>query len=178
MHRAWKRLAQQSQQTEPGLLTGVENLQPLMSAGDKPFTARGDESLMFVNQAAAFKLFQYYFENSVVTCRVLNMQYCQTWLEAVLNNSYNGQPLDTNIGHAKAAIVVTTLAIASFRQHRISEQISLPGGVPLLAQQSEQYFLAASSLTAQETGLARLGSAQARVLQVLYLLQTSRMNQA
>ncbi|KAF5667172.1 C6 transcription factor [Fusarium heterosporum] len=179
IHRAWKRLAQQqNQQTEPGLLTGAENLQPLMSAGDKPFTARGDENLMFVNQAAAFELFDYYFENCVVTYRVLNRQYCQAWFEAVLNNFHNGQPLDTNIGHAKAAIVVTTLAIASFRQHRISEQISLSGGLSLLAQQSEQYFLAASGLTAQETGLPRLESAQARVLQVLYLLQTSRMNQA
>ncbi|WZH48491.1 Zn2-C6 fungal-type domain-containing protein [Fusarium acuminatum] len=178
IHRAWKRLAQQNQQTDAGLLTGSENLQPLMSAGDKPFTTRGDQSLMFVDQAAAFALFEYYFENCVVTYRVLNRQYCQAWLEAVINNFHTGQSLDTGIGHAKAAIVITTLAIACFRQHRISESTSLPGGISLLSQQSEEYFLAASDLTAQETGLPRLESAQARVLQVLYLLQTSRMNQA
>lgn len=178
IHRAWKRLAQQNQQTDAGLLTGSENLQPLMSAGDKPFSTRGDQSLMFVDQAAAFALFEYYFENCVVTYRVLNRQYCQAWLEAVINNFHTGQSLDTGIGHAKAAIVITTLAIACFRQHRISESTSLPGGISLLSQQSEEYFLAASDLTAQETGLPRLESAQARVLQVLYLLQTSRMNQA
>ncbi|KAF5665403.1 C6 transcription factor [Fusarium circinatum] len=180
VHRAWKRLAQQTQQTESrsGVLTGAENLQPLMSAGDKPFTTRGDSSLMFVNQPEAFELFNYYFENCVVTYRVLNRQYCQVWFEAVISNAHNGQPLDTGIGHAKAAIVVNILAIASFRQHRISEQASLPGGMSIMSQQSEQYFLQASELTAQETGLPRLESAQARVLQVLYLLQTSRMNQA
>ncbi|KAM0212510.1 hypothetical protein ACHAPQ_009601 [Fusarium lateritium] len=178
IHRAWKRLAQQNQKTDSGLLTGSENLQPLMSAGDKPFTTRGDHSLMFVDQTAAFELFEYYFENCVVTYRVLNRQYCQAWLEAVINNFHTGQSLDTGIGHAKAAIVLTTLAIACFRQHRISESTSLPGGISLLSQQSEEYFLAASDLTAQETGLPRLESAQARVLQVLYLLQTSRMNQA
>ncbi|KAG5760620.1 hypothetical protein H9Q72_011256 [Fusarium xylarioides] len=180
VHRAWKRLAQQTQQTESrsGVLTGAENLQPLMSAGDKPFTTRGDSSLMFVNQPEAFELFNYYFENCVVTYRVLNRQYCQVWFEAVINNVHNGQPLDTGIGHAKAAIVVNILAIASFRQHRITEQASMPGGMSIMSQQSEQYFLQAPELTAQETGLPRLESAQARVLQVLYLLQTSRMNQA
>ncbi|KAM0553296.1 hypothetical protein ACHAPJ_007309 [Fusarium lateritium] len=178
IHRAWKRLAQQTQETEPGLLTGSENLQPLMSAGDKPFTARGDQGLMFVSQAGTFELFNYYFDNCIVTYRVLNQQYCQSWLEAVINNVHNGQPLETGIGHAKAAIVVNILAIASFRQHKISEQNSLPNDMSLLLQQSEQHFLSASDLTARETGLPRLESAQARVLQVLYLLQTSRMNQA
>ncbi|RFN48391.1 hypothetical protein FIE12Z_7351 [Fusarium flagelliforme] len=177
IHRAWKRLAQQNQQTDSGLLTGSENLQPLMSAGDVPFTTKGDQSLLFVSQPAALELFTYYFENCVVTYRVLNQQYCLAWFEAVINNWHNGQPLETEVGHAKAAVVLTILAIASFRQHRITEQRSMPG-VSLLSQQSEQYFLAASDLTAQETGLPRLESAQARVLQVLYLLQTSRMNQA
>ncbi|KAF4962254.1 hypothetical protein FSARC_9643 [Fusarium sarcochroum] len=178
IHRAWKRLALQTQETESGLLTGSENLQPLMSAGDKPFTTRGEQGLMFVSQEAVQELFTYYFDNCIVTYRVLNQQYCQSWLEAVINNVHNGQPLDTGIGHAKAAIVVNILAIASFRQHKISGQSSLPNDMSLLLQQSEQYFLSASDLTAQETGLPRLESAQARVLQVLYLLQTSRMNQA
>ncbi|KAL6917042.1 hypothetical protein FSST1_008537 [Fusarium sambucinum] len=177
IHRAWKRLAQQSQQTDSGLLTGAENSQPLMSAGDVPFTTKGDQNLLFVTQPAALELFNYYFENCVVTYRVLHQQYCRLWFDSVINNWHNGQPLETDIGHAKAAIVVSILAIASFRQHRITEQRSIPG-MSLLSQQSEQYFLAASDLTAQETGLPRLESAQARVLQVLYLLQTSRMNQA
>lgn len=177
VHRAWKRLAQQNQETDSGLLTGSENLQPLMSAGDVPFIAKGDQSLLFVSHTAALELFNYYFDNCIVTYRVLNQQYCLLWFDVVIRNWQSGQSLETDIGHAKAAIVLNILAIASFRQHRITEQQSHLG-MSLLAQQSEEYFLSASALTAQETGLPRLESAQARVLQVLYLLQTSRMNQA
>ncbi|KAJ3526924.1 hypothetical protein NM208_g10956 [Fusarium decemcellulare] len=178
IHRAWRRLAQQTQGAEPGVLTGSENLQPLMSAGDKPFATRNERGLMFVNPATTFELFNFYFDNCVVTYRVLNQQYCHSWLEVVLGNVQNGQPLDTGLGHAKAAIVVNILAIASLRQHKISEPPSSDSTDPFLLQQSEQYFLSAADLTARETGLPRLESAQARVLQVLYLLQTSRMNQA
>ncbi|KAF5012357.1 hypothetical protein FDECE_1584 [Fusarium decemcellulare] len=178
IHRAWRRLAQQTQGTEPGVLTGSESLQPLMSAGDKPFATRNERDLMFVNPATAFELFNFYFDNCVVTYRVLNQQYCHSWLEVVLGNVQNGQPLDTGLGHAKAAIVVNIMAIASLRQHKISEHPSSNSTDTFLLQQSEQYFLSASDLTARETGLPRLESAQARVLQVLYLLQTSRMNQA
>ena len=86
IHRAWKRLAQQNQQTDSGLLTGSENLQPLMSAGDVPFTSKGDQSLLFVSHSAALELFTYYFENCVVTYRVLNQQYCLAWFETVISN--------------------------------------------------------------------------------------------
>lgn len=133
---------------------------------------------MFVDQAAAYELFKFYFDNCVVTYRVLNQQYCHSWLGHVLSNVHNGQPLEVGLGHAKAAIVVNILAIASLRQHKISETFSTDDGTSFPLQQSERYFLSASDLTARETGLPRLESAQARILQVLYLLQTSRMNQA
>ncbi|RTE77789.1 hypothetical protein BHE90_007740 [Fusarium euwallaceae] len=178
IHRAWKRLALQTQQAEPGVLTGSENLQPLISAGDKPFSTSNEGGLMFVDQAAAYELFKFYFDNCVVTYRVLNQQYCHSWLGHVLSNVHNGQPLELGLGHAKAAIVVNILAIASLRQHKISETFSADDGTSFPLQQSERYFLSASDLTARETGLPRVESAQARILQVLYLLQTSRMNQA
>lgn len=133
---------------------------------------------MFVDQAAAYELFKFYFDNCVVTYRVLNQQYCHSWLGHVLSNVHNGQPLEVGLGHAKAAIVVNILAIASLRQHKISETFSTDDGTSFPLQQSERYFLSALDLTARETGLPRLESAQARILQVLYLLQTSRMNQA
>ncbi|KAM5350671.1 hypothetical protein ACJ41O_007176 [Fusarium nematophilum] len=178
IHRAWKRLALQRQQTEPGVLTGSENLQPLMSAGDKPFTARNAQDLMLVDHSAAFELFKFYFDNCIVTYRLLNQQHCHSWLEIVISNVQSGHTLDTGLGHAKAAIVVNILAIAGLRQHKIAGGFSAENETSFALQQSEQYFLSASDLTARETGLPRLESAQARVLQVLYLLQTSRMNQA
>lgn len=149
-----------------------------MSAGDKPFLVKGTQDLMFMDQVTCANLFNFYFDSCIVTYRLLNQQHCVSWLDAVLNNFANSLPLHHGICHAKAAIVLIILAIASLRQHKISESSGSDPETSYLLQQSEQYFLSASSLTAQETGLPRVESAQARILQVLYLLQTSRMNQA
>lgn len=178
LHQARERLAHQGQGTSTGVLTGAENLQPLMSAGDKPFTAKKGRHLIFVDAIASIQLLDFYFENCVVTYRLLHQQYCCLWLEAVLDNVQNGRSLDHGLGHAKAAIVANILAIAGLRQHKISEPFGEENESSFTYEQSEQYFLAASELIVGETGLPRLESAQARLLQVLYLLQTSRMNQA
>ncbi|CAM1506071.1 Fc.00g057120.m01.CDS01 [Cosmosporella sp. VM-42] len=178
IHRAWKRLATQTRDTASGVLTGSEQSQPLMSAGDKTFNAPTGQNFMFLDQTASIELFDFYFDSCVVTYRVLNQQYCFSWLNAVLHNVASNLPLHNSIGHSKAAIIVIILAIASLRQHKISQLAEVNTDPMFLLQQSEEYFITASNLTAQETGLPRLESAQARILQVLYLLQTSRMNQA
>ncbi|KAF7555145.1 hypothetical protein G7Z17_g2364 [Cylindrodendrum hubeiense] len=178
IHRAWKRLALQKRDTGPNVLTGSEHSQPLMSAGDKPFTTPRGQDLMFLNQESSLELFKFYFDNCVVTYRVLNQQNCFSWLGTVLHNATNRLPLHTNISHAKAAIIVSILAIASLRQHKISTPLPVDKEDSFALRQSEQYFTTSITLTAEETGLPRVESAQARVLQVLYLLQTSRMNQA
>ncbi|KAH8667888.1 fungal-specific transcription factor domain-containing protein [Ilyonectria robusta] len=178
IHRAWKRLALQKRDTGPNVLTGSEHSQPLMSAGDKPFMTPQGQDLMFLDQETSVELFKFYFDNCVVTYRVLNQQNCFSWLGTILHNVQNGLPLHTGLSHAKAAIVVSILAIASLRQHKISAPVPLDTGESFALRQSEQYFTTSINLTAGETGLPRVESAQARVLQVLYLLQTSRMNQA
>ncbi|KAK7409214.1 hypothetical protein QQX98_008590 [Neonectria punicea] len=158
IHRAWKRLALQKRDTRPNVLTGSEHSQPLMSAGDKPFTTPQGQDLIFMDQETSVELFKFYFDNCIVTYRALNEQIC--------------------FFHAKAAIVVNILAIASLRKHKISAPMSIDTEESFALRQSEQYFTTSINLTAGETGLPRVESAQARVLQVLYLLQTSRMNQA
>ncbi|KAH7123508.1 fungal-specific transcription factor domain-containing protein [Dactylonectria estremocensis] len=178
IHRAWKRLALQKRDTEPNVLTGSENSQPLMSAGDKPFMTPRDQELIFLDQDLSVELFKFYFDNCVVTYRVLNQQNCFSWLGTVLYNARNGLPLNTDLSHARAAIVIGILAIASLRQHKISAPIPVDTEESFTLRQSEQYFTTSIGLTAGETGLPKVESAQARVLQVLYLLQTSRMNQA
>ncbi|KAH7317105.1 fungal-specific transcription factor domain-containing protein [Stachybotrys elegans] len=177
IHRAWKKLALQSQKHLPNLHADSEQTQPLMQAGDRPFTATGGRDLMFANPASAEQLFEFYFENCVVTYRLLNRQQCLSWFQMVLHNFQTGIPLYSGINHAKAAIIVNILAIASLRQSKTQPsqhgQQTTDG-----LQQSEQYFGTSMELTGAETGLPRLESVQARLLQVLYLLQSSRMNQA
>lgn len=178
IHRAWKKLALQIRDTGPNVLTGSENLQPLISAGDKPFLDVQGQDVALMDRKSAMDLFSFYFDNCVVTYRILNQQMCEQWLESVLQNIEGRAPLHMHIGHAKAAVVVGILAIASLRQHKLSPLWTANAGHSFALRQSEQYFTSSLSLTAQETGLPRIESAQARVLQVLYLLQTSRMNQA
>lgn len=99
-------------------------------------------------------------------------------MNALLNNVDNHLPLHHDIGHAKAALIVNILAIASLRQEKLSGNFAADDGDGTSLRASDQYFCTASNLTAEETGLPRLDSVQARILQVLYLLQTGRMNQA
>ncbi|KFA46885.1 hypothetical protein S40293_03655 [Stachybotrys chartarum IBT 40293] len=178
IHRAWKRLALQSRGKPPNVPTSPETSQPLMRAGDAPFpTTRTGQELLFVNPEQARELFNFYFDECVVTYRLLNQQQCLTHFHTVLENFQNNNPLHHGIGHGRAAIVVSILAIASFRQHKTIHSSSLETQSFNL-KLSEQYFAASLQMTEAETGLPQLESVQARILQVLYLLQSSRMNQA
>ncbi|KAH6874088.1 fungal-specific transcription factor domain-containing protein [Thelonectria olida] len=178
IHRAWKRLALQNRDTGPNVLTGSENSQPLMSAGDKPFMNAPGQEFMPMDREASIDLFKFYFDNCAVTYRILHQQTCERWLEFVLENVERNAPVHADLGHAKAAVVVGILAIAGLRQHKFSTPLAMDAESSFALRQSEQHFTTSLNLTAGEIGLPQVESAQARVLQVLYLLQTSRMNQA
>ena len=148
-----------------------------MSAGDKPFVLDGGPMLLPERMRVA-ALFDFYFEHCVVTYRCLHRQYCSLWMSEVVSNTENNLPLHHNIGHAKAALVVNILAIATLREEKVAGNFAIDDGQGNVLRDSDQFFCTASNLTNEETGLPRLESVQARVLQVLYLLQTGRMNQA
>ena len=84
-------------------------------------------------------------------------------------------PIAHSLGHAKSAILLMSLAIATLRYEKVHGDMSATSEAEALAQ-SDRLFCKAQSLTDTETGFPRLESAQARLLQVLYLLQTARMN--
>lgn len=178
LHRAWKRLSVQKGGTVPGVLNGSESMQPLMSAGDRPFAYSPDQPVLLADRQSALDLLEFYFDRCVVTYRCLNRQYCTHWLDLVLINAANSLPLYHEVGHAKAALVLEILAIASLRQEKVAGNWAADDGGTYCLRQSDQYFCTAVALTSEEKGLPRLESVQARVLQVLYLLQTARMNQA
>lgn len=149
-----------------------------MSAGDRPFVVPPGQPVLIPDRQLATQLFDFYFENCVVTYRCLHRQYCTSFLQVVLDNAQKNLPLHHNLGHSKAALIVNIFAIASLRKEKTSGFTSTydDNGLPL--SRSDYYFCEALSLTTGEVGLPRLESVQARVLQVLYLLQTGRMNQA
>ncbi|KNG91523.1 putative C6 transcription factor [Aspergillus nomiae NRRL 13137] len=110
----------------------------------------------------------------VIEGQMFHRQTVESWLEAVLNNRRTNSPSTNCLGVAKYSIILTILAIAQFR---ISKSESSNDEVSAL-RSTDPLFCAAMHLTDTERGFPRLESAQARLIQVLYLLQTFRVNRA
>ena len=83
------------------------------------------------------------------------------------------------IGRAKTAVVLSVLAVAACHEEKANEfMASSPESDMNSEPQSDLYFAETVRLTASETGMPQLESAQCRLIQVLYLLMSSRFNQA
>ncbi|EKG16993.1 hypothetical protein MPH_05819 [Macrophomina phaseolina MS6] len=175
LHRAWKRLSAQRGQSTPEFLSGTEKSQVLKCAADKPYLVNEEGSLPIPSRFKAMELMAFYFDVCVVTYRLLHRQTVTSWLDAVLHNVEREKPVPHGLGHAKSAAVLVILAIVTLRREKLRNPPSDDTGD---IRSSEQLFCASTSLTDAEPGLPRLESAQARLLQVIYLLQTTRMNQA
>ncbi|KAH6693577.1 fungal-specific transcription factor domain-containing protein [Plectosphaerella plurivora] len=182
LHRAWKRLSAQSGigGAVPQVASGNEQHQNLFSAGDKPFvTTPGEYNPVLPNQNTAMQILRFYFDVCVITYRFLHQPQVTTWFNAVIANSQANVPLHYGIGHAKASIVMTIIAIVALRRGKIhgTAEGAEHGDIVILSS-SDAFFCASKRLTDAEVGYPTLESAQARLLQVLYLLQSTRMNQA
>ncbi|KAK1659095.1 fungal-specific transcription factor domain-containing protein [Colletotrichum godetiae] len=178
LHRAWKRLSSQKSNTTdvPGNVpSGTEQHQRLTRAGDKPFDSQSLDVSTLPDQSVGLNMLDFYFDVCVVTYRCLHQGYVAQWFEILLANAKNNLPLHHEVGYAKASIVLTILAIVTLRQSKVRD-VGEEESADL--RRSDALFCQALSLTDMEIGLPKLESSQARLLQVLYLLQTSRMNQA
>ncbi|KAK0384410.1 hypothetical protein NLU13_8497 [Sarocladium strictum] len=184
LHRAWNRLSSQQGNAGPvpTIASGTEQHQFLISAGDKPFAVQPGQTALVPDVATAMELVQFYFEACVITYRCLHRGYVTDWVRAVVSNQESNLPYYYGIGHAKASIVFTILAIVHLRRGNIQATDTASLGQANLTEgplsQSDPFFCASTALTDAEVGLPTLESAQSRILQVLYLLQSSRMNQA
>jgi hypothetical protein len=156
--------------------------QPLTAAGDKPLLGPPSSGLIvsaiilptIPDAAEAKDLLDLYFEVCVATYKPLHRQTVDTWYHVVVNNIQQGLPIMDNLGNAKTAVLLGVLAIATF--HRQKSR-GFSEDAPSLAQ-SDAFFKVTANLIETETGEPHLESAQARLLQVFYLLMTCRMNQA
>ncbi|KAL2851644.1 fungal-specific transcription factor domain-containing protein [Aspergillus pseudodeflectus] len=177
LHRAWSKLsAQRGQLMSHGSNEGARD-QPLASAGDRPFYLDRPGVEALPDDATARGLLSLYFGSCVVTYRMLHRQRVEGWLDLVLENRAHGHPLAASLGNAGTSIILTILAIATFRKYKL--QSTLSNDLQLAGlHDSDPLFHAATGLTESETGYPRVESVQARLIQVLYLLQTGRMSKA
>ncbi|KAK8015147.1 fungal specific transcription factor domain-containing protein [Apiospora arundinis] len=188
--RAHQRLIAQQTQTSmnshllDGGAGGEQTQQLLASAGDKPLLlgAAADNAIPSGDSMLPDfpSLVEFYFETCVVTYRMFAQQRSvMGWARAAQQNAQKGHALTHGIGNAKAAIVLAIVAIATLKSDRA--QLHSAGTWederPSL-QKADRYYSMAASLIETEVGMPCLESAQARLVQVLYLLQTSRMNKA
>lgn len=156
--------------------------QPLTAAGDKPLLGPSSSGLIanpiilptIPDSTEAKDLLDLYFEVCVATYKPLHRPTVDTWYHLVINNIQQGLPITDNLGNAKVAVLLGVLAIATF--HRQKSR-GFSEDAPSLAQ-SDAFFKVTANLIETETGEPHLESAQARLLQVFYLLMTCRMNQA
>ena len=178
IHRAWKRLSNhQPRDVDEGVYSSVEKHQPQVAAGDKPFEVYLDGPLPVPDRADAQQLFAFYFDICIATYRFLHRPTVQHWMDRVLTNIEQQQPLAQGVGESRTCIVLVIWAIAIY--HRGQSQRALSAEEEALStRRSDQLFETATQLADSATGFPSLESVQARLVQVLYLLHTSRMNQA
>jgi hypothetical protein len=179
LHRAWRRISNdENSQVVVGHST--EDDQRLPSAGDKPF--RGStQQLQLPSLSRAHKLLELYFDVCIATYRMLHRPTVEDWCIAVLTNLETNQPLPKGTGTAKAAVVLSVLAVAAFHEEKTRNDRSPSPGPIHTAQsdaQADELFCEAARLSDAERGFPRTESAQSRLIQVLYLLMSSRFNQA
>ncbi|KAK2002087.1 fungal-specific transcription factor domain-containing protein [Colletotrichum falcatum] len=180
LHRAWKRLSRHDSSIVPAELSASIEGQPLMMAGDKPLPPITDDdvaSLTLPDSRELQDLLALYFDVCIATYRILHRPSVEAWLSIMVDNLRRGKPVWQDIGRGKASIVLTALAVSTAHQEK-SNGLDSQEDEALSLAKSDRLFCVALQLAERETGLPRLESAQSRLIQVLYLLTTSRMNRA
>ncbi|KAK9418321.1 putative Fungal-specific transcription factor domain-containing protein [Seiridium unicorne] len=181
VHRAFRRLSKggtgHTTRPLPELAGDVENEDsPTLTVGDKPMDVVRQGHFELPSLSRARELVHLYFDVCIATYRFLHLQTVEDWLQVVLRNKHDGIPIFHGLGRARAAIVLTILAIATAHDENASGRFQEDEASSM--NRIDSLFSTASALIQQETARPTLESAQARIIQVLYLLTTSRMNQA
>lgn len=146
--------------------------QPVLKAGDKPLAIADGESSMTIalpHGEYATELLDLYFDVCVATYKPLHRPTLDAWHKQALHNTSAERSRIYNLGHAKLSTLFAVFAVATYHRRK-TQDFSL--------NESDALFRESLELTKSETGMPRLDSAQARLIQVFYLLMTCRMNQA
>lgn len=169
LKRAWERFGRET--GDVGSLSENDHndptqMVPVLNYGDKrvlPPPASSLESL--IRESDGHALLSTYFDFAMPTYRFLHRQTVEQWYKEVFEGTNRLSP-------ARKAIILLVLATATFfeESHKSDGKISLTG--------SESLYQAARHELNQETGRPRLESVQSRFAACLYLLHTSRPNEA
>lgn len=159
--------------------TSEDSHASIFSHGDRHAPQIPESQLQWPSQAAVNWLVQRYFDFASPTYRILHQGTVEEWINLVFGQEVPTPPSHTTrLSLAGKAIILMMCAIScSFSALQDMPLEYTLGNIPR-GQQSETYYQMADRLLSQEQGSPSLESVQARFLTVLYLLGTSRMNQA
>ena len=149
---------------------------PTLTVGDKPMVAPTYGHVHWPSKDRVSHLLGLYSDVCIASYRFLHFPTVESWADAMARNDLEGRSIFHGIGRARASIVLVVMAIATSHEDKASGQFR--EDEPAAINRADRLFSAAGVLLVEETASPTVESAQARILQVLYLLTTSRMNQA
>lgn len=172
LRRAWRRFGLNVNQEEE-----KESSQavPIFSYGDKQLPRSGDGITNFSlpDKSTTDELFALYFDFAMPTYRFLHQPTAYSWLQSYHDQFETGRVV---LLPARQAVVLMILATSALL--KADTDPGLFRWKEEAWHHSEPYFQAAQMKLASETGKVRLESVQARLAVCLYLMHTSRPNQA
>jgi hypothetical protein len=135
-----------------------------------------DASSSLPNEAGGSIYVSRYFDFAMATYRFLHQPTILDWHKKLHEDERKGTSTLPPIQKAVLLLVFATGTLYNVDDaHTVLPPSDAPEGLRLTG---EKYFQAAQKIIANETGSVQLESVQARLASTLYLLNTSRLNQA
>lgn len=151
----------------------------IFSFGDRRAPQIPPSQIQWPTRNVVDQLVRRYFDFASPTYRILHQGTVENWVNLMFSPESATTPVSatSDVSLVSKAIILLQCAIASLsatpcptNTHQQTNQSDW--------QKCEAYYQLAEQMLSKETGMPSLESAQARFLTVLYLLGTSRMNQA
>ncbi|CAI7678002.1 unnamed protein product [Penicillium manginii] len=169
INRVWSRLHQDETQIPNDLQNESSKNTAVFMFGDKPYSQPQDIHFSLPSYENAMELVAIYFDFSMVTYRFLHRGSVEKWVKQVYENRPSVANLPTGNMVARTAIVLMIFAVGTVNN---ASEIQEDG-----QSLSECWFAASKYISSLESGPPRLETIQARLIQCLYLLSSSRANE-
>lgn len=175
MRRASKRLDRTNPTRDESVHEVVNT--SIFSLGDRevPYELPPDD-LQLPDAANMDLLLSRYFDFAMPTYRFLHQPTVTSGARAILERSGGDGSMLNRTSDATLLIVLATALL--YAEDNIGSSTNSHGMATDHEIKREQYFQKGQRILQNETGMIRLESVQARLASVLYLLHTSRLNQA
>ncbi|KAJ5125988.1 uncharacterized protein N7443_009029 [Penicillium atrosanguineum] len=172
INRVWSRLNQDETTHIPNEVRNESSANTaVFMFGDKPYSHPQDVDFTLPSFETAMELVAIYFDFSMVTYRFLHRGSVEKWVKQVYENNLSVSNLPVGNMVARATIVLMIFAISTM--HTDLDPEGLSNG----HSESERWYAASKFMSSLESGPPRLETIQARLIQCLYLLSSSRANE-